>query len=36
MGALNGSIWLKIGTGTDFFEYGDEPSDSIKCGVFLE
>jgi hypothetical protein len=33
-GAWTGSIWLRTGTGSCV--YGDEPSDSIKCGEFLE
>jgi hypothetical protein len=28
--ALTGLIWLRIGTGVESFECGNEPSDSIK------
>ena len=27
--------WLRIGTGVDACEYGNELSGSIKCGEFL-
>jgi hypothetical protein len=30
-----GWSWLRIGTGGGPFEYGKEPSGSIKCGEFL-
>jgi hypothetical protein len=31
-----GSVWLRIGANVGCFEYGDELSDSLKCGGFLE
>jgi hypothetical protein len=31
-----GFIWLRIGTGGEFCEHGDEPSGSIKYGEFLD
>jgi len=31
-----GSSWLRIGTGGGPFDYGIEPSGSIKCGEFLD
>jgi hypothetical protein len=31
-----GSSWLKIGTGGETCEWGNESSGSIKCGEFLE
>jgi len=31
-----GSSWLRIGTVAGTCEHGKEPSDSIKCGEFLE
>jgi hypothetical protein len=34
--ARNGSMWLRIGTGGGLFECGNEHSDSIKCGKFLD
>jgi hypothetical protein len=34
VGALNGSSWLRIRTGT--CECGNEHSGSIKCGEFLD
>jgi len=33
VGAWTGSMWLRIGTGGGTCECGNEPSDSIKCGV---
>ena len=35
-GAWTGLIWLRIGTGGGSFKRCDEPSDSIKCGEFLD
>ena len=34
MRAWTGSIWLKIGTGDGLCDCGNEPSGSIKGGVF--
>ena len=34
--AWTGSIWLRLGQVAGCYEYGDEPSGSIKCGEFLE
>ena len=31
-----GWSWLRIGKVGGHFEYGDEPSGSIKCGEFLD
>jgi len=31
-----GSSWLRIGTVAGTCECGNEPSDSIKCGEFLD
>jgi len=37
VGVWTGSSWLRIGTGGgNLFEYGNEPSGSIKRGVFLD
>jgi hypothetical protein len=36
VGVLIGSIWLKIGTGIGTCECGNETSDFIKCGEFLD
>ena len=36
MRVSTGSIWLRIGTGGEHFERGNEPSGSIKCGEFLD
>jgi hypothetical protein len=32
----NGLIWLRIGTGGCLLARGNEPSDFIKCGEFLD
>jgi hypothetical protein len=29
-------LWFRIGTSGGFFEHGNEPSGSVKCGKFLE
>jgi len=34
--AWTGLIWLSIGTGDELSKCGNEPSDSIKCGEFLD
>jgi len=34
--AWTGSIWLRQGEMTGTCECGNEPSGSIKCGIFLE
>ena len=34
--AWTGSIWLGIGTGGGTCKCGNEPSDSIKCGEFID
>jgi len=31
-----GSSWLRVGTEAGTCELGNEPSDSIKCGEFLD
>ena len=36
VGVWTGSIWLRIGTGAGTCECGNEYSDSIKCGEFLD
>jgi hypothetical protein len=36
MGARTGSFWLRIGTGGCSFDYGNEPSGSVKCGKILD
>jgi hypothetical protein len=36
VGVWTGSRWLRIGTGGGTCECGNEPSDSIKCGEFLD
>ena len=36
MGAWKGLICLTIGKVVGSFEYGNEPPDSIKCGVFID
>jgi hypothetical protein len=35
VGAWTGSIWLRIGTGGGFCEFGNEPLGSIKGVEFL-
>ena len=35
-GVMDGSSWLRIGTGGDTCECGNESSGSIKCGEFLD
>jgi hypothetical protein len=36
VGALTGSIWLRIGKDGGTCEYGNELSGSIKCGGFFD
>jgi hypothetical protein len=36
VGAWIGSVWLRIGMMVGTCECGNEPSDSIKCGEFLD
>jgi hypothetical protein len=36
VGAWTGSIWLRIGTDSGYFECSNEPSGSINCGKFLD
>ena len=35
-GAWTGLFWLRVGTGAVSCECGNETSDSIKCGEFLD
>jgi len=35
-GIWTGSTWLRIGTSVGYCESGNEPSDSVKCGEFLD
>ena len=35
-GVWTGLRWLRIGTVADTCECGNEPSDSIKCGEYLD
>jgi hypothetical protein len=35
-GAWTGLIWLRTGTDGRLCDCGNEPSDSIKCGEFLD
>jgi hypothetical protein len=35
-GGRHGLIWLRIGPGGGTCDCGDEPSDFIKCGEFLD
>jgi hypothetical protein len=34
-GVMGWIFWLRIGTGAEFCECGNEPSGSIKCRNFL-
>jgi len=35
-GTRTGMIWFRIGTGGGHLKRGNEPSDAIQCGKFLD